>query len=342
MFVIFAPQNVQAMADLKLYDPFPKMQFTDEHCFLCGTTITTADRTPVFGEWMQDNYNLRDKELLLLDKSVTTFNRLTIPCCQHCHTNYILPLEKEIEAAAEAGYEGINSLDPKRLFQWIGKMYYGTLVTELIKEKDPLILPENPVSENPQMLGKFKTFYQVLQSLRVPMEFSDFLPCSLFILQVDPTEDELPFEYQDEITTMAFSIKLGPVVIVCKLLDNGIIRNVLNRLYNLTEGQKLHPIQVAEFKARVFYAAYIFNVVPDYFIRPGKADDELLTIDTLIDDITNDVFNPFEPLAYAHMLEEMLKPWSIREPEILKDPAKPLTFLTNEDGTLREITSFEK
>ncbi|MEJ8756782.1 hypothetical protein WG947_07245 [Pontibacter sp. H259] len=330
------------MPDLKLYDPFSNMQFTDTNCFLCGTIITKEDRTPVFGEWMQTKYNLHHKELLLLDKSVTTFSQLTIPCCTHCQENYVLPLEQDIETAAAGGLESIKALDPKRLFQWIGKMYYGTLVTELIKEKDPLIMPENPVSENPQMLGKFKTFFQVLQSLRVPMVFSDFLPCSLFILEVDPTEDELPFEYQDELTTMAFSIKLSPVVIVCKLLDNGIIRNVLNRLYKLTEGRQLHPIQVAEFKARVFYAAYIFNVVPDFFIRPGKPDDQQLILDTLIDDITNEVFNPFEPLAYAHMLEEMLKPWSIREKEILADPNQPLSFLTDEAGNFKNIEHYQR
>lgn len=330
------------MPDLKLYDPFTNMQFTDENCFLCGTTITKEHRTPVFGEWMQDKYNLRDKELLMLDKSVTTFGQLTIPCCDQCHLNHVLPLESEIEAAAKTEYKGLSSLDQKRIFQWIGKMYYGMLVTELIKEKDPLIMPENPVSENPQMLGKFKTFYQVLQSLRVPMKFSDFLPCSIFTLQVGPAEDELPFEYQDELTTMCFSIKLGPVVIVCKLLDNGIIRNVLNRLYKLTENRELHPIQVAEFKARVFYAAYIFNVVPDYFIRPGKPEDEQLILDSLIDDITNEVFNPFEPLAYAHMLEEMWKPWSIREKDILENPQKPISFLTDDNGEFKTIKQFAK
>ncbi|NDK55547.1 hypothetical protein [Pontibacter fetidus] len=330
------------MPDLQLYDPFATMQFSDEHCFLCGTTITTAQRTPVFGEWMQRNYNLQNKELLMLDKSITTFSQLTIPCCTSCNANHILPLEQEIETAAAGGYEAIKSLDPKKLFQWIGKMYYGSLVTELIREKDPLVMPENPVSENPQMLGRFKTFFQVLQSLRVPMVFSDFLPCSLFIVQADPTEDELPFEYQDELTTMAFSIKLGPVVIVCKLLDNGIIGNVLNRLYKLTEGQQLHPIQIAEFKARVFYAAYIFNVVPDYFVRPGKPDDEQLVLDTLIDDITNEVFNPWDQVAYAHMLEEMLKPWSIREKEILENPQQPLSFLTDDNGELKTINRFER
>lgn len=325
------------MLDLTLYDPFEKMQFTDTNCFLCGTSITTEHRAPVFGEWLQRKYNLENKELLLLDKSVTTFSQLTIPCCDRCHTHYLLPLEAEIEQAATNGLAGIQALDPQKLFQWIGKMYYGTLVTELIKETNPLVMPEYAVSEDPKMLGKFRSFFQVLQSLRVPMLFADFMPCSFFILEVNPDQDDLPFEYQDELTTMAFSIKLDSVVIVCTLLDNGIIEKALGKLTHVTHGRQLHPIQVAEFKARVFYAAYIFNVVPEYFIRPQKAKDDHLVLDTLIDDVTNEIFNPWDMTAYAHMLEEMLKPWGIREAEILKDPKHPLTFILTQENTFKQV-----
>ncbi len=330
------------MMDLSLYDPFEKMQFTDTNCFLCGTNITPNHRAPVFAEWLQQNYNLKDKELLLLDKSVTTFGELTIPCCDHCHTHYLLPLEAEVESAAALGIEGLKALDQQKLFQWIGKMYYGTLVTELIKEMNPLMMPQYAVSEDPRMQGRFSSFFQVLQSLRVPMVFSDFLPCSLFLLEVSPEEDDLPFEYQDELTSMVFSIKLGSVVIVCTLLDNGIIQKAMGRLYQLTQGQRLHPIQVAEFKARVFYAAYIFNVVPEYFIRPQKPDDDHLVLDTLIDDIRNEIFNPWEMTAYAHMLEEMLKPWNIREQDILANPTQPLSFLVDDAQNFKSITHYKK
>lgn len=325
------------MLDLTLYDPFEKMQFSDTNCFLCGTNITIYHRAPVFGEWLQRKYNLENKELLLLDKSVTTFSQLTIPCCDRCHTHYLLPLEAEVEQAAAKGIDGIKALNKQKLFQWIGKMYYGTLVNELIKEADPLVMPQYAVSEDPKMLGKFRSFFQVLQSLRVPMVFSDFLPCSLFILEVNPEQDDLPFEYQDELTTMAFSIKLGSVAIVCKLLDNGIIEKAMGKLYQVTQGQLLHPIQLAEFKARVFYAAYIFNVVPEYFIRPIKPEDYHLVLDTLIDDVTNEIFNPWEMVAYAHMLEEMLKPWGIREEEILKEPKQPISFLLDEQHAFKTV-----
>ncbi|MDX5438675.1 MAG: hypothetical protein LPK03_15855, partial [Pontibacter sp.] len=100
------------MTELTLYDPFEKMQFTDTHCFLCGTIITKEHRAPVFAEWLQQHYSLEDKELLLLDKSVTTFGQLSIPCCDHCHTHHLLPLEAEVEQAAANGLEGLQALPP--------------------------------------------------------------------------------------------------------------------------------------------------------------------------------------------------------------------------------------
>ncbi|WP_347156722.1 hypothetical protein [Pontibacter chitinilyticus] len=330
------------MRDLTLYDPFEKMQFTDAHCFLCGITITPTQRTPVFGEWLQHKYNLAAKELLLLDKSVTTYKALTIPCCNHCHLDHIIPLEQEVAAAAEKGLQGLQALPPKRLFQWICKMYYGILITELIKEMNPMIAPQYPLSEEPKMLGKFRELFKVLQSLRVPIKFADFLPCSLFLLEVAPEEDSVPFEYQDELRTMVFSIKLGATAVICTLLDNSIIYKALGKLQRVTEGKVLHPVQLAEFKACVFYAAYIFNVVPEYFIRPASPEEDHITYDTLIDDVTSAIFNPWEVLAYAHMLEEMLKPWSIREQDILKDPQQPLSFLIDKQQQFRNILHFEK
>ncbi len=184
-------------------------------------------------------------------------------------------------------------------------------------------------------------FFKVLQSLRVPMIFSDFQPFSLFILEVDQAEDELPFEYQDELTTMAFSIKLDEAVIGCTLLDNGIIKQAMGKLYRLIQDKALHPVQVAEFKARMFYAAYIFNVVPDFFERRIKPGDGQIVLDSLIDDVTNDVFNPWEMTAYAHMLEEMLKPWGIREQQILEKGGQPISFITDESGTYKVIKNFK-
>jgi hypothetical protein len=59
--------------------------------------------------------------------------------------------------------------------------------------------------------------------------------------------------------------------------------------------------------------------------------------DTLIDDITTSVFNPWENHVYAQTLEEMLKRWDIRQAEILQNPRRPLGFLYDEEGQFREM-----
>ncbi|MDX5346879.1 MAG: hypothetical protein LPK19_06510, partial [Hymenobacteraceae bacterium] len=313
------------MPDLRLYNPFLRMQFNDRHCFLCGTEITLEQRTSVFPEWLMERYSLADKELLLLDKSTVRHRDLTIPCCDTCHTQHLVPLEQDVKQATEQGLQGWQQLPEKRIFQWLGKIFYGMLVTELIKEQNPLIRPQYAVSENPKMLGKFQSFFQVLQSIRVPIEFDDFLPASVFVIPVKPEQDALPFEFNDELTTMMCSIKLDDVAIVCCLLDNGIIKRALGRVWQDVKGKPLNAKQLAEFQARAYYAAYLLNVVPEYFLRPVKPTDDQIVYDTFMDDVTGAVFNPFEVTAYAHMLEEMLKRWEIRADKILEDPENPLS-----------------
>jgi len=324
------------MADLTLYNPFDGLLFAGPFCFLCGQSVSAAEKVPVFPQWLMNKYNFAHQELLLLDKSITTYQELNIPCCPACQHQYVEPLEQKVQTAASQGLTGLQALDEKLLFQWLGKMFYGMLVRELIAEQNPLMRPQYSLTDDVRMLDKFQSFFKMLQSIRVPMEFSDFVPFSLFLVPVKPTEGELSFEYRDDLHTMVFSLKLENTWLICCLLDNGIIKDALRRLWHPLQGKELHPKQIAEFLAQVYYAAYLFNVIPEYFVRTVKPQDEHLVVDTLIDDITASVFNPWQLTGYAHMFEEMLKRWGITETEILKDPRQPLSFQFDAAGNFRE------
>ena len=251
------------------------------------------------------------------------------------------PLEEKIAAAHQQGIAGFQALPERDIFLWLAKIFYGILVRELANEKNPLIMPEHAVGENPKMFTKFQSFFKLLQALRVPIVFDDFTPFSLFVLEVADTEDDtIPFAYRDELTTMMFSLKMGRVVIICHLLDNGILKQALQRVWTDIKDKPLHPLQTAEFTARVYYAAYLLNIIPEYFERLAEPTDNFLTYDTLIDDITMPVFNPWENSAYAKVLEEMWQQWQIRQPEILKNSQEPLSFIYDEAGTVRTIVSF--
>jgi hypothetical protein len=325
------------MNPLALYDPFARMQFTDHHCFLCGTTTSPAEKIPVYPAWLIQKYRLDGKPLQLLDKSIRTIGELTIPCCASCQRQYVQPLEDQVREAAEKGKAGMQQLEEKELFLWLSRTFYGMLVTELRNELEPLIAPQYGVGTNPKMLTRFQSFFFLLQALRVPIAFADFTPCSLFILEENADPEGVPFELHDDLTTMMISLKIENVTIVCCLLDNGLVKNALRKVWGEIKDRRLHPKQVAEFRAHVYYGAYLLNVIPEYFTRPVKPGDTHLVYDTLIDDITTSVFNPWENRAYAQTLEEMLKRWDIRQADILQNPRRPLSFIFDEAGGFKEM-----
>jgi hypothetical protein len=322
---------------LAIFDPFEGMRFGNHICFLCGTKVAATEQTPVFPAWLMQEYGLAHEPLRLLDQSVVTYQDLKIPCCPTCQTQALDPLEQQVQEAAAKGVAGLRAMDEKLLFQWLGKMFYGTLITELIKEQNPLVAPEYAVSEQPKMLMKFQAFYRVLQSLRVPMEFADFIPCSLFILDVDATAEPGRFEFRDELSTMMFSLRLDNALLVCCLLDNGMIKQALKRVWDVLEPRQLQPIQAAEFSARVFYAAYLLNVIPDYLLRSVKPQDEHLVMDTLIDDVTNVIFNPWQNSSYAKLLATVWAKWGITQEDILRDPQEPMSMLFSPEGEFIEF-----
>ncbi|WP_181306655.1 hypothetical protein [Rufibacter sp. XAAS-G3-1] len=318
---------------LSIFDPFEGMRFGNHICFLCGTTISADQQTPVFPAWLMEEYGFAHEPLRLLDQSVVTYQDLKIPCCHQCQTQHLQPLEEKVQKALAQGVTGIRALDPKLLFQWMGKMFYGTLITELIKEQNPLVQPEYAVSEQPKMLMKFQAFFRVLQSLRVPMAFADFLPGSLFVIDVDASAEPTRFEFRDELSTMMFSLRLDNVLIVSCLLDNGMIKDAMKRVWQEIEFKQLQPIQAAELSARIFYAGYLLNVIPDYLVRATKPQDDHLVMDTLIDDVTNVIFNPWQHSSYAKLLATMWAKWGISQEDILRDPQEePMSMLFSPEG----------
>ena len=323
-------------ADLTPYDPFETLRFGPSICFLSGQP--TTDTIPVFAEWLQASYQLADREILLLDRSTTTYQALRLPARAALHPR-IEELEKEVQAAALQGPAALRALGDDKLFLWLGKMFYGIFITELFKEQDPLIKPKYPLAENAALLRKFQAFFPLLQGLRVPVEYADFVPGTIFVLEVDSTEDYIPFEYDDDLNTLVFSIKLGFSVLIATLGDIGLIGQAMRRVY--ADAQRpLHPAQVAEFKARVYYAAHLLAIVPDIYPRHPRPGDDKLVFDALIDDVSNVIFNPWDNFAYTQALAEMWQRWNIPLADVRHDIAQPMSLLYNEDSQPRTLSTW--
>lgn len=318
---------------ITLYDPFEGMQFGPSHCFLTGQPVGPADTIPVFADWLTTAYGLAERPIYLLDQSQTTYAALRLPLVPELHAR-LAELEAEVQAAALAGPAALRALPPARLWQWLSKMFYGIFAAELVQQQEPLIKPQYPLAENVHLLQRFRAFFQLLQGLRVPTDYADFVPGSVFVLEVDTAYEAPAFEYDDDLNTLVFSIKMGNAVVVGTLVDIGFISQAMRQVYHDAQ-RPLHPAQVAEFKARAYYAAYLLAAVPDvYPRRPGPLDPPgtELVLDALVDDVTATIFNPWDNLGYAHTLTGLWPRWGIGEERILANPFQPMSLLYNAEG----------
>ena len=322
-------------ADLLPYDPFDGMRFGPATCFLSGQPVGPDDTVPIFAEWLQTRYALAERPIQLLDQRTVLIRDLRLPASPAARQR-IDELESRVAAATAQGPAALRALGDDTLFLWLGKMFYGIFITELLNEFEPLIKPKYPLAENAALVRRFQAFFQLLQGLRVPTEYADFVPGSIFVLEADPAEDVIPFEYDDDLNTLVFSIKLGKTVLVACLVDIGLVGQAMRKVY--ADAQRpLHPVQIAEFKARVYYAAHLLHVVPDVYPRHPRPGDTQITFDALIDDVTGAIFNPWENSAYTQTLAEMWQRWHITLADVVAKPAEPMSLLYHSDGTPREL-----
>ena len=125
-------------------------------------------------------------------------------------------------------------------------------------------------------------------------------------------------------------------MLVACLVDIGIVGQAMRKVY--ADAQRpLHPVQIAEFKARVYYAAHLLNVVPDIYPRHPRPGDTHLVFDALLDDVTGSIFNPWENSAYIQALAEMWHRGNITLADVVAKPAKPLSLLYDEADQPREL-----
>jgi len=330
---IFAPMPEQ------IYYPFKAFNFSNRNCFLTGLALTSSEeKIQVFPQWLMSRYHLEDQPFKLLDESMATYKDLKIPCSADVNETLLEPLEAEIAAAFEIGYEAVKSLDDMKLFQWAGKLLYGILFNELQSGIKLQHAQGEEFNISESLIHKFSNLHLMLQSLNLPVIFEDFKPYSIFLFKVN--NDTKEFGYRDEINTLTFSLRIKDFGLIICLQDNGANYRYHKELFEKIEGEVLHPIQFEEFCGRVFYSAYLFNRLPEFNILP--VDDKVyIEAMPLRGMSSKPLFDDWMNKTYGQVLESFWKNWGILLFEIIKDPEKPMSYLFNPEGSLINGTTIE-
>ena len=300
--------------------------------------LSEEEKIQVFPQWLMSRYGLEDKAFKLLDESMATYKDLKLPCSVDINETFLEPLETEIAAAFDVGYEAIKDLGDLKLFQWAGKLLYGILFNELQSGIKQQHAQGEEFNISQALIHKFSHLHLMLQSINLPITFEGFKPYSIFLFKVD--NDPAEFGYRDEINTLTFSLRIRDFGLIICLQDNGANRIYHKEILRKIQYQVLHPIQFEEFCARVFYSAYLFNRLPEFNIL--KVNDEIFVEAMPLRGISSKpLFDDWIGKTYGQVLENFWKNWGFLLFEIIKDPENPMSFLFNRDGSLINASAIE-
>lgn len=237
-------------------------------CFLCGRRLGTANRADehVFPKWLLHRYNLWNSQLGLINGTGIPYRKLTIPCCNTCNNDHLGALETRVEQAVAQGPDAVRALPLHDISAWLGKIMYGVLYKEGFLKRHRSRARSGPIVSR-EVLDSYSMHHYLLQSVRVPMEFNPRFPGSVQVFRVQaPQKAEFQFDYRDDTTALAVSIRLGDVGLLAALQDGGAQEGFTDH-FDRYRAVNLHPLQFLELSAQFLYKARLQLRIPKFILH---------------------------------------------------------------------------
>lgn len=317
------------------YLPEKDQSFRDDMCFLCGEDVSFKNTLEhVFPKWLQKEFDLWNKQIILLNGTTIPYKSLTIPCCEKCNNEHLSKIEKEIFTAYKLGYKTFKNINRHFLFLWISKIYYGILFKELLlplnranKLEGTIVIKED--------LEKYSMAHLLLQGARVSMEFQERNPWSIFIFNSQVSENKhLNFDYRDAQSALTFGIRIGEISIIAVLQDNSAQAEIFDETIRKIQKLKLHPIQFQELFAKISYKQLTLNRTPKYLIT--QTIDKVMINPIHLQGISlKDIYDKWDEEVYSHVLSYHT---NVAREKLFVPPNQVMTYLYNDDGSLKYIT----
>lgn len=276
---------------------------------------------------------MQDKPFKMLDEHIATYKDLKLPCAAAVNNDFLEPLEQEVAAAFEKGYEGMKEINDLKLFQWAGKLMYGIIFNEIQSGIRQQHAQGEEFSMSQAIIHKFSHLHLMLQSINLPLIFDEFKPYSIEIFKVNNAKDV--FGYRDEINTLTFSLRVKDFGLIMCLQDNGANGRYHKEVLDKIAGKTLHPIQFEEVNGRFFYSNYLFNRLPEYNLLPVN-DMLYLEAMPLRGISSKSLFDDWVNKTYGQVLENFWKNWGFLLFEIIKNPEQPMSYLFDTEGNFIE------
>lgn len=226
----------------------------EQTCFLCGTALHDANRTQedVFPKWLIHRFGVQHHYVVLLNESQIPYGKIRVPACRACNNEDLGSVETRVGKAVARGFEAVRALPRDELFLWGTKILYGLLSLSARLPADQ----KNPaagaiVSEDG--LAAFEMVRRLLEGFRKRLAFVGAPAYSLWVFRMQTAGSVKDnFDFRDEPWAPALVVRLGEAALVLAL-DGGLMEAALAHVAATIADNALHPLQLAEFSARVTY-----------------------------------------------------------------------------------------
>lgn len=302
------------------FNPFQDLIFDEQFCFLSGDL--TNDKMTVFPEWLMAHFKFDEDKIEMMDKSKSyRYKDLLLPCSPRVKKAFD-DLDVKMQEAYKDGFEGINALDEKLIFQFSARIVYGFLYYEMVYESNRIMKLGQNFNLSPFLRERFGNFHLMLQSVFRPIEFEGKKPWSIAVFPLKYSADI--FSFRDDAINLMFSFGVNGFGFIACLQDDGHLGEMQKDILEKIKGHVLHPIQYQELFARFHYSEYIMQYKPKYILEENA---ETLTIK--VDEANLPQFGFWDEDMFAQLLSNYWSVYGIEKKEILKFQKPILSYLEN-------------
>ncbi len=332
-------------------ESFLKKHLNNNHCFLCGTSLTSKTRSDehIIPAWLQKEHNLRDSRLTLLNHTSIPYRKLVIPCCTTCNNEPLSTMEKDVSRLLSGTFRKPTPHEEFRLFQWCSKILYGLLHREMMLLADQRNNLAGSIVRK-SFLENLTTFHHFMTSIRRPFSFVDFVPYSLFTVETLTFDDpKRNFDYLDFIVigpkggltaVLVLAIRVQNFGVICIHNDNGYQKAHFQEEFDRYLGIPLHPIQFLELACKAAYKHSLLSFIPQYFsVADEPINSEVRVFQTSFP--KGEIWNKWVNNDYAHLFCSTASNsgFIVPEPDQFYDGVMQHTWLDDGHGNPVRITT---
>ena len=319
------------------YKAVQEHEFSENKCFLCGVSLTNENKSDehVFPKWLQHQFNLWNKTIYLINGTTIQYKNLKIPCCTSCNNGPLAEMEDKVSVAVKRGYREFSKLERKDIALWLAKLFYGVLYRELFLPLDRK-KPNNERIVSEERIRGYQLIHFFLQSVRIPVKMESFetgYPVTIYLFKVQKLKcNDYNFDFRDDINLKTIYARIGDIGILAAF-DAGAQAVEGEEYFGRYLQKKLHPLQLEELGANLFYKASLLDRNPKVLIKETESE---ITIHHLpIAGLSmKSVFREWAEEDYIQILSTFT---GAPVEFICPNESQIMTWLTNQNGEFTSI-----